>query len=82
MTNAKPKTMFLEGENVFVNIEPAELAGSVMKYSGKTMRVRAVKTVKGAGKATYHYYELEGAESEHGVPFAFVSDWLKRQPEA
>ncbi len=27
-------------------------------------------------KATESYYELEGVESSHGIPYSFIKDWL------
>ena len=65
--------MISKGDIVKVEIGPGEAADSVRKYEGELRRISEVKTLS---KARERYFELVGAESEHGIPFAFVEDWL------
>lgn len=63
------------GDKVIVHIPPEDRAASkaLMKYHGQEMtiakRVARVKKQK-------VYYELVGAESEYGIPYGFIKDWL------
>lgn len=63
------------GDKVLVTIPKEDRAAhlAVMKYNGKTMTISRRKP---CGKLRVPYYELEGAKSEHGIPYAFVKEWL------
>ena len=44
------------------------------KYNGTLMRISKTKMVNGMNWFTY--YELDGAESEKGIPYSFMREWL------
>lgn len=63
------------GDKVLVAI-PSEDRGThfqLLKYNNKQMIITRRKPV---GRLRTPYYELEGAKSEHGIPYAFVKEWL------
>ena len=62
------------GHDVTVNIPLSERTGNpVAKYHGKKMKIADRKSFLRGLKV---YYELVGAESEKGVPYGFVREWL------
>lgn len=63
------------GDAVLVHIPDADKANhrAVVKYHGQEMTVSKRRMLR---STTDIYYELEGAESEHGIPYGFAKDWL------
>ena len=63
------------GDKVLVAIPKEDRAShlAVMKYNGKTMTISRRKP---CGKLRVPYYELKGAKSDLGIPYAFVKEWL------
>lgn len=63
------------GDKVLVVI-PLEERGThlpIIKYNNREMIITRRKPI---GRLRTPYYELEGAKSEYGIPYAFVKDWL------
>ena len=69
----KEDSMIKKGHRVMVVLpEDARKANPMLtKYNGQEMKV-----VKKVLHGTRYYYELEGAESEYGIPYAFCTEWL------
>lgn len=63
------------GDKVLVHIPEDERKThtSIAAYHGRTMIIRRRVTLARAQRV---YYELYEAESEYGVPFGFVQEWL------
>lgn len=63
------------GHKVMVHIPAAErqTQSAIAKYHEQEMVVANRVAV---GKLREPYYELVGAKSEWGIPYAFVKDWL------
>lgn len=60
------------GHKVLVSIPQFEQGRNlVAKYHGQTLRIANRVAV---GKDVY--YELIGAESEYGIPYGFLKEWL------
>ena len=67
--------MIHEGSWVKVNIKSDdECFGILGKYNGQLMKVVKAKRIRGDV-----YYELEGAVSSKGIPYAFTDDILDVQ---
>lgn len=63
------------GQKVIVHIPPEDRMAnkSLMQYHGQEMTI--AKRVARMKKQKV-YYELVGAESEYGIPYGFIKDWL------
>lgn len=56
-----------------------EVPDGLMKFNQEIFRVGKVKHMHDpsfSAKATWTYYELKGCESEKGVPYSILADWL------
>ena len=62
------------GDKVKVTAPPETTANTIRKFNG---HVFPVKTVSRMYNGTY-YYELAGAKSDKGVPYAFCEGWLQK----
>ena len=62
------------GHKVIVHIPQSERTAHapLVKYHEQEMRIANRVTVS----QNYVYYELLGAESDFGIPYAFVREWL------
>ena len=70
-----------KGDKVVLRLRQVAAPGitpELRKLDGKTYRVKRIRTVKAAGASTNRgtYYELKGCESDLGVPFAVLREWL------
>lgn len=62
------------GHLVIVSIPPEDLPNNpVARFNGEKMRIANRVQPK---RATQPYYELVGAESRYGVPYAFIREWI------
>lgn len=63
------------GHEVMVHIPESERkdCNPLAKYHGQKMKI-ADRKVGYRGKGVY--YELVGAESEYGIPYGFIKEWL------
>lgn len=63
------------GDKVLVFVPPEDRAVHAIaaRYNEQKMAVSRRVPV---GRHRVPYYELKGAESEFGVPYGFVKDWL------
>lgn len=68
------------GDDVMVHIplEDRTHNEELMKYQGVVMPV--TRRVSGFRRTKY-YFELEGAVSDKGIPYAFIMDWLVKMDE-
>jgi len=67
----------VKGDMVMVSIPISErkVHTPVAKYNGQVMVVsKRVSRLNGMKV----YYELEGAESEYGIPYAFAKEWVNQ----
>lgn len=66
------------GHKVIVNIPKEDKTNfpMLMKYQGQEMVIANRVSLK---HATDVYYELVGAESEYGIPYGFVRQWLQQK---
>ena len=53
--------------------EDAVNFGMLNKYDGEIMKVSRKKPL---GSANTPYFELDGAVSDKGIPYAFIREWL------
>ena len=58
---------------VYIPIKDRAAHAPIVKYHGEEM---LIANRKGADKVDHAYYELLGAESDFGIPYAFVREWL------
>ena len=63
------------GDRVMVSIPLNERKAHspIAKYHGQEMKIADRITRLNGQKV---YYELVGAESEYGIPYAFIKEWL------
>ena len=62
-----------EGSTVIVKVgEKDDCFGVIGKYNGREMTVSRKRTI-----CNCSYYELEGAVSEKGIPYTFLSTHLE-----
>ena len=61
------------GDRVLVHIPEEDRVNHrcLMKYHGQEMKIADRKGIK-----TTAYYKLVGAESEYGIPYCFIKEWL------
>lgn len=76
----KRKKTLKEGDTVRVNIPThvVETGDTITpKMAEKFNDIEARISRKKTFSATHTYYELEGIETEHGVAYAFLAEWLE-----
>lgn len=63
------------GTKVLVHIpdDDKSVHREVARYHGQEMKIANRVSLR---KGTAIYYELVGAESQYGVPYGFVKEWL------
>lgn len=63
------------GDKVLVHIPEEDRVhhSCLMKYHGQEMKIADRKSLK---RTTAVYYKLVGAESEYGIPYCFIREWL------
>lgn len=64
------------GHKVLVMIpdEDKQTHAAVVKYHGQEMKIADRKAIN--KRDNYVYYKLVGAESDYGIPYSFIRDWL------
>lgn len=72
------KTEYKCGQKVMVILDAAQYITNDMKsFNQQVFRISRVRHLKQHGTTHYWtYYELDGCESEKGVPYSFSGDWL------
>ena len=70
-----------KGEKVRVRIpkfdrKESGIFDNLRKYDGQVYRISKTGVVHG-NAGTYRYYELEGVNTEWGMPYAFMEEWLE-----
>lgn len=77
---SKEKTKYLSvGDKVLVHIPLEDRVShrAVAKFHGQELKVTFRKHIgRGRYNYTYVYYQLAGAESDYGIPYSFVREWL------
>lgn len=66
------------GHRVMLMIPPDEpnIPGDMWKHNEECFDISKVRMVRGCKERSYIYYELKGLNSNWGVPFGVLPEWL------